>query len=125
MMSSLARSQTTAARGDVTSGELYSGCAWSTYRREPLVRTTLAARVVLVRELAGVGHPAPHLEAPGIAQGRLVGVVPRGMGGADALGRRVRVHDLPRQQHRVRCGVAGHRDAVLGLDAHHATHGHG
>ena len=25
-----ARSQTTAARGDVTSGELYSGCAWST-----------------------------------------------------------------------------------------------
>ena len=37
-----ARSHTTASRGLVTSGLAYSGCAWSTYSRAPLVRMTFA-----------------------------------------------------------------------------------
>ena len=40
--SSPARSQVTAANGPVTSGELYSGWAWSTYSRAPLPSTTFA-----------------------------------------------------------------------------------
>ena len=37
-----ALSQITAASGLVHSGAEYSGCAWSTYSRAPLVRITLA-----------------------------------------------------------------------------------
>ena len=37
-----ALSQITADSGSVVSGAEYSGCAWSTYSRAPLVRITLA-----------------------------------------------------------------------------------
>ena len=43
MICSPAFSQSTASSGVVTSGEEYSGCAWSTYSRAPLVRMTFAS----------------------------------------------------------------------------------
>ena len=42
MTRSPALSQITASSGLVHSGAEYSGCAWSTYSRAPLVRITLA-----------------------------------------------------------------------------------
>ncbi len=42
MIRSPALSHRTMSRGVVTSGEEYSGWAWSTYSRAPLVRMTLA-----------------------------------------------------------------------------------
>src|SRR4051794_10400531 len=43
MTSSPALSQRTASSAERTSGEEYSGCAWSTYSLAPLVRMTLAS----------------------------------------------------------------------------------
>jgi len=43
MIRSPALSQITTDRGLVVSGAEYSGCAWSTYSRAPLVKMTLAS----------------------------------------------------------------------------------
>ncbi|MFC8943528.1 hypothetical protein ACFT1B_36175, partial [Streptomyces griseoincarnatus] len=43
MTRSPATSQRTMSSGVMTSGEEYSGWAWSTYKRAPFVRITLAA----------------------------------------------------------------------------------
>ena len=69
-------------------------------------------------------HPAAHVEAAGVAPGRLVGVVPARPRRPDAARRGVGGDDVARGDHGVGAGVAGHHDAVLGLDPHHPAHGH-
>ena len=81
-------------------------------------------RVLDVGELARVRHPPAHVEAAGVAQGRLVGVVPAGAGRTDAARGGVGGDDVARGDHRVGAGVTGDDDPVLGLDPHHAAHGH-
>ncbi len=80
--------------------------------------------VLDVGELARVGGAAAHVEPARVAQRRLVGVVPAGPRGADAARGGVGRDDVAGRHHRVRRRVAGHDDAVLGLDPHHAAHGH-
>ena len=81
-------------------------------------------RVLDVGELAGVGRATTHVETARVAQRRLVGVVPAGTGGPDAARGGVGRDDVAGGDHRVRRRVAGHDDAVLGLDPHHPAHGH-
>ena len=81
--------------------------------------------VDLVGQLARVGLAAAHVEAAGVAQRCLVGVVPAGAGRTDAPRGGVRGDDVARGDHRVRRRVPRDDDAVLGLDPHHAAHGHG
>ena len=80
--------------------------------------------VLDVGELARVGGTPAHVEPAGVAQRRLVGVVPAGPRRPDAAGGGVGRDDVARGDHRVRRRVAGHDDAVLGLDPHHTAHGH-
>ena len=71
-----------------------------------------------------MGGATTHVEAARVAQRRLVGVVPAGPGGPDAARGGVGRDDVAGGDHRVRRRVAGHDDAVLGLDPHHPAHGH-
>ena len=79
---------------------------------------------VLVGELAGVGDVAGQVEAARVPQRALLLEVPAGTPVAARRRLRVGVDDLRRDQHRVRPGVAGHDDPVLGLGPHHPPDGH-
>ena len=82
-------------------------------------------RVLDVGELARVGGLPVELPAAGVAQRVLERVVPARLVGADPLGGGIHADDLAREEHRVGHRVAGHRDAVLGLEPHDPPHRHG
>ena len=82
-------------------------------------------RVLDVGELARVGALPVELPAAGVAQRVLEGVVPARLVGADPLRGGIHADDLAREEHRVGHRVAGHGDAVLGLEPHDPTHRHG
>ena len=65
-----------------------------------------------------------HVEPAGVPQRRLLLEVPPGATGPERAGG-VGVHHLRGGHHRVGRGLALHRDAHLGLGAHHAPHTHG
>ena len=116
-----ARSQRTASSGSVPPGEEYSGCAWSTYSRAPLVRITFAAPGPRTRRSSSLRRAASWLaarsvEAAGVVQRVLVVVVPAGP--ARGCPRRVGVDDLRDSSIGLASGVDG-CDPVLGLDPHH------
>ena len=78
---------------------------------------------VLVGQLARVGDLAGHVEAPGVAQRRLLLEVPARPPGPDRRGG-VGVDHLRRGHHRVGERLPLHRDAVLHLGAHDPAHAH-
>src|SRR5690349_4364947 len=94
-----ALSQTTADRGLVVSGAEYSGWAWSTYSRAPLVRITLASprssSVSWVASAASRVRSNPRASRSGFSSSK---------------------------SHRAR--LARHRDAILGLCPHHPANAH-
>ena len=79
---------------------------------------------VLVGELAGVGRLPGQVEAAGVAERVLFLEVPPCPARPGRGRRLVCVHHLRRGDHGIGTGLAGHRDAVLGLGAHHAPHAH-
>src|SRR5579875_3331492 len=110
MIRSPALSQITTDKGLVHSGAEYSGCAWSTYSRAPLVRMTFASprssSVSWVESAASRARTNPRAPRPG---GR------RGL---------VCVDDLRRGDHGVGARLTRYGDAVLGLGTHNPQHAH-
>ena len=78
----------------------------------------------VVRQQRRVGRGALQVEAAGVVQRVLVVVVPAGLGPRTLARRRVHGDDVAGQQHRVGQRASGLEDPVLGLDPHHAAHGH-
>ena len=106
MTCSPALSHSTTSRGVVTSGVEYSGCAWSTYSRAPLVRMTLARpRSSSVSWLGSAScrlRSKPRASRSGDSSSksqRARRALHRGAG--------VGVDDLGGGQHRVGCGLPG------------------
>ena len=125
MTRSPALSHRTTSSGQVTSGVEYSGWAWSTYSRAPLVRITLARpRSSSLDGACGstigsrrASNPRASRSGDSSSKSQRGREVACGAGG-------VGVDDQTRGQHRVRARLLGHRDAVFGLRAHDAPHTH-
>ena len=124
MTRSPALSQITAARGLVHSGVEYSGWAWSTYSRAPLVRITLASprssSVSWLGSATSLARSNPRASRSGFSSSKSH----RARRALAAEARQVGVHDLRGGHHRVGPRLSGHGDAVLGLDAHHPPYRH-
>ena len=107
MTCSPALSQITTSSGVVTSGVEYSGWAWSTYSRAPLVRMTLARPRSSSVSWLGSASCAAQVEAARVAQRGLLLEVPARPAGLDR-GAGVGVDDLgARPPSGWRCGCPG------------------